>query len=323
MMKKLIKNIVILLALTLVVLVAMTVFDYCVVGSQYEYNYQASLIDKVNRLESIHEPKIILVGDSNLAFGMNSKMVEDALGMPVVNLGLHGGLGNAYHEEIAKLNIGSGDIVVVCHSTFSDDDKINTPLLAWVTYDWHESLRPIVREKDYPAMLRAYPSYLRNSLLLWMTHTGNQSKTNSYSRNAFNAYGDIAYKPAEFQMDVDAFFKVTRITVPDINDTCTDRLNQLNEYCRMRGATLVIAGYPIAYGEYSTFDTSDFSDFKAVLQSKLDCPIISDYADYFFPYSYFYDTRYHLTAEGADARAQQLIEDLEAWEKAALPDVSK
>ena len=33
--------------------------------------------------------------------------------MQVVNLGLHGDLGNAYHEQIAKLNINEGDIVVV------------------------------------------------------------------------------------------------------------------------------------------------------------------------------------------------------------------
>ncbi len=91
----------------------------------------------------------------------------------------------------------------------------------------------------------------------------------------------------------------------------------------MRGAVLVIAGYPIAYGEYSTFDASDFAEFKTALQSKLNCPIISDYADYFFPYSYFYDTQYHLTAEGADVRAQQLIKDLEAWEKTTSPEMNK
>ena len=82
-----------------------------IIGSQHEDGYCASLIDKAARLESINDPKIILVGNSNLSFGMDSRRVQEALNMPVVNLGLHGGLGNAFHEDIAKLNINSGDIV--------------------------------------------------------------------------------------------------------------------------------------------------------------------------------------------------------------------
>lgn len=92
----------------MVLLSAMASFDYFIIGRQYNDNYDAALVDKVDRLKSITEPKIILVGDSNVAFGINSKKIEEELGMPVVNLGLHGALGNAFHEQIAKLNIGGG-----------------------------------------------------------------------------------------------------------------------------------------------------------------------------------------------------------------------
>lgn len=148
-------------------------FDYFVIGSQYRYSYQASLIDKVHRLESIEEPKIILVGNSNVAFGIQSRILEDEIGMPVVNLGLHRGLGNAYHEQIAKLDINKGDIVVVCHSTFADDDAIGNTSLAWITYDCNDELWPIIRPKDYLDMLKAYPSYLRKAIILWIFDKGN------------------------------------------------------------------------------------------------------------------------------------------------------
>lgn len=117
-MAKFIRNILILLLIIALISSGIAAFDFFFIGSQYKYNYQASIIDKVERLESISEPKIILVGHSNLSFGIDSKRLEDAMKMPVVNLGLHGGLGNAFHEEIAKLNINEGDIVVVCHSSF-------------------------------------------------------------------------------------------------------------------------------------------------------------------------------------------------------------
>ena len=59
-------------------------FVFGIVMPQYRYNYNASLIDKEARLKSLDEPKIVLVGDSNVAFGFNSQMLEEAMGMPVV-----------------------------------------------------------------------------------------------------------------------------------------------------------------------------------------------------------------------------------------------
>ncbi|MDD3263242.1 MAG: hypothetical protein PHR61_05395, partial [Candidatus Absconditabacteria bacterium] len=267
------------------------------------------------RLESIEAPKIILVGNSNLSFGIDSEMIEDELDMSVVNLGLHGGLGNAYNEQIAKLNICDGDIVVVCHSDYSDEDNIEDAELAWITYDFNNQLLPIIRTKDYWNFFKAYPTYCRKATVLWLTHKGNKDSGDCYSRCAFNQYGDVIYKPKDGQMDVDEFFKTIPITVPEINDTCINRLNELNKYCIERGAKMVVAGYPIAYGKYAGFSSDDFISFKNRLASKLECDVISDYTDYFFPYAYFYNSILHLNEDGTQARTNQLIKDLKKWKE--------
>ncbi|MBD5105768.1 MAG: hypothetical protein HDT41_02120, partial [Lachnospiraceae bacterium] len=77
------------------IILAILLFLLCfvVIMPQYLQNNQASLIDKVKRLESIEGPKIVLVGNSNLPFGIVSEDMENALHMPVVNMGLHGGVG--------------------------------------------------------------------------------------------------------------------------------------------------------------------------------------------------------------------------------------
>lgn len=313
-MKSFIKKVFLLFTLTFVVMLALAGFDYWVIGGQYQQGYEASLIDKVHRLKSINESKIILVGNSNLAFGIHSEQIEEHIGMPVVNLGLHGGLGNAFHEEIAKLNINAGDIVVVCHTELSDNDSLTGGELAWLAYDYNREIWPIIRKKDYFYMLCVYPSYLRKSYALWASNEGNIGSTkSSYTRSAFNEYGDILFKPERSQMDTQEFFRNHNICVPEINDICTNRLNKLNQFCSDRGAVMVVAAYPIAYGEFAEFDEADFRTFQAELDAKLDCDIISDYTDYFFPYHYFYDTAYHLNEEGTNARTRQLIEDLENW----------
>ncbi|MCR5250718.1 MAG: hypothetical protein K6E50_08950 [Lachnospiraceae bacterium] len=314
-MKRFLRNVILLILTVGACFGSLALFDRFVVGPQYTFNYQASLLDKLARLESIKEPKIILVGHSNLSFGMDSAMLEEAMGMPVVNLGLHGGLGNAFHEEIAKNTIREGDIVIVCHSSFSDTDEITDASLAWITLDNHEGMWKLIRKKDYPVMIKAYPEYLRNSLFLWFTGSGNIDAGGCFSRSAFNAYGDVVFKPEYGQMDVDEYFASTGVSVPLIGDVCIDRLNEYNRFIRDRGATMLVAGYPIAYGKDSSFSEEDFAAFGRELRERLDCEVISDYEDYFYPYAFFYNTDLHLTEEGTEARTRQLISDLKRWQE--------
>ena len=277
-------------------------------GNQYLNNYQASVIDKIQRLESIKEPKIILVGNSNVAFGINSKMIEDALGMPVVNLGLHGAMGNTFHENMIKGNVNPGDIVVICHSDFGDDGTLGDPGLAWITIEKHKELYYLISPQDYPSMLKAYPRYAMKCLGMKIKHSGNGIAGGSYSRQAFNEYGDIVLKPnVDYQSTLDEF--KSGVNPPEISDACVKRLNKLNEYVESCGGQMVIAGYPIGEGEY-TVGKEDFIEFQKRLEDKMDCDVISDYTDYFIPYKYFYNSKMHLTEEGTEIRTNQLILDL-------------
>lgn len=287
--------------------ILMMAFFWNVVSPQYVYNYQASLIDKMERLETTNAPKIVLVGHSSLAFGIRSELIEDATGMKVVNMGLHGGLGNAFHEEMAKVNINEGDIVVICHSDFAGDETIDNASLAWTTIENHFDLWTCVPTKEWYDMLLAFPTYVKKCTNLYLTGQGNLSPEGAYSRTAFNEYGDNIYSATHEGYYTFAENYVSPI--PSIDDECTDRLNALNEYITSRGGTLLIGGYPIAYtNEYP--NEEEWIQFKENLQKKLDFPIICDYTDYFYPQNYFYDTNLHLTDEAAVIRTNQMIEDL-------------
>lgn len=279
------------------------------VNNQNLGSYMASLVDKTERLQSIDEPRIILIGDSNLSFGMDSAMLEEATGMPVINMGLHGGLGNAFHENMVKLGISQGDIVIICHTTYSDEDVILQPALAWITLEYHSQLWKIVRPADYLTLLRAYPGYAWKSVASKMQGSlGNVAAEDTcYSRAAFNEYGDIVIRPENSYT-----FTEGSVEVPEINDICVERLNELNRYVTEQGATLLVAGYPIGEGGF-TPAKAEYDAFEAELREKLDCEVISHFTDYFIPYDLFYDTNLHLSEEGARIRTAQLIEDLQAW----------
>ena len=53
----------------------------------------------------------MIAGNSEMAFGIDSKKIEDSIGIPVVNWGLHGGLGRDYIIDDAINNLREGDIL--------------------------------------------------------------------------------------------------------------------------------------------------------------------------------------------------------------------
>lgn len=277
---------------------------------QYLQEYTAAAIDKIAYLKSVHTPKIILVGNSNVAFGFDSKLIEDRIGMPVVNLGMHGGLGNTFHENMAKFNIDEGDIVILCHTSYDDDGTIGDTILAWTLIENHYELYKLIDKKDVVNMVKAFPSYLSKSINLWSNMEGNSAVAGSaYQRNAFNQYGDVSFNRPQNADNLDF---TNKIVVPGLGNECIKNINSLNKYVLDKKATLLIAGYPIANCEY-TPDEKLYEDFQESLEQRVDCTIISDFTDYFFGPEYFFDTVYHLTNDGAQKRSELLVEDLERY----------
>ena len=193
----------------LIMLALVVIFCFKIVMPQYLLNYQAALIDKNGRLCSIDEAKIVLVGNSNWAFGVDSEMLQEAMHMPVVNMGMHGGIGNPFNEQAAVQNIHEGDIVIISYSNFDDGDIIKNPELAWITIENHPDLWKYIRKKDWPAMIKAYPTYLKDCLDLWSQGIGNMDSQTEYSRLQFNEYGDNIFDRPVLAVTEEEFRKYT------------------------------------------------------------------------------------------------------------------
>lgn len=308
-MKKLIRNFAILLGVVFVLCTIYFVIFFACVPAQYADSYNASLIDKVERLESIDEPKIILVGNSNLAYGIDSQLIEEEIGMPVVNMGLHAGLGNKFLERTALLRINEGDLIVVCHSNYSDKDELMQADLAWITLENHWELWKIPDAEMWTELMIALPDYAFNAVSLYLSGRGNQNTNEFYARRAFNEWGDNISQRNGYRLEIEE----DSVFVPEISDECVERINEMDEYCDSLGAKLVIAGYPILVGD-TTPAKEDYIAFQNELETKMECDIISDFTDYFYTVDYFFDGCLHMTNEGATLRTQQLIHDINEFD---------
>lgn len=293
----------------LVMLALIAVFCFVIVMPQYLLNYQASLIDKNERLCSLDGAKIVLVGNSNWAFGVDSQKLEEAMGMPVVNMGMHGGIGNPFNEQAAVQNIHEGDIVIISYSNFADGDIIKNPELAWITIENHPALWKYIRPKDWPDMIKAYPTYLKDCLDLWSQGIGNMDSGTEYSRQQFNEYGDNIYdRPALVVSEEE----LAEAHIPEIGDETIDRLNKLNQTLREKGATLLVTPYPTPVTVY-TPPAEEYVAFSDQIEERLDFPLIGRYEDYRMDKNLFYNTYLHLNNEGKQLRTQMLIGDLQEY----------
>ena len=306
-MKKFLLKIFLLLAVCALSMALLSALAFFVAAPQHQELYTGAIADKIQRLESLESPKIILAGDSNLAFGMDSARLEEAFDMPVVNLGGHGGLGNGFHLNMAKRNIQAGDIVVISTTGYASTGVLD-PALAWITIEGNTDYLSLVPSGDGFKMLKALPKYVLKTLFYWVTGTGNQTPDDAYARSAFNPYGDNVFPRTETTF----YFHPDSVNTPVISPEGMQVINEFAAYCADRGATCLIAAAPIAC-QPDVVDVQAFVDFEQELRQAAACDVISHYPDYLYDHTLFSDTASHMTQEGVALRTQQLIKDLSVW----------
>lgn len=272
----------------------------------YSTNYSAVLLDKTRRLETVQGPKIVLVGNSNVAFGFDSAAIEKAFKMPVVNMGFTAELGNALLERAATRHVQRGDIYVLCHSNYAEDDQPVYSYL-WYVIENHTEMLPLLRRQDILPFIGAYPTYVRNCLHSFVLGRRNRDIKDWYCRKTFNSYGDIDWPRTG------PTFQFSGTSLPKLDQASAQRINALAAVLQKKGASLVIAGYPLVTSKEHPVDLQGLEAFQRALEKAMKVPVISQFKDYIYPYEDFYNTSLHLTEKGAELRTAQLIQDLQRY----------
>lgn len=278
---------------------------HCVMP-QYTALYNAAILDKYDRLNSFDRPKIILVGDSNVAFGFDSGMLQEAFGMPVVNFGLHGNLGQVFLTNAIRDSIGEGDIIILAPAGYHYAIDSLDSVMAWVTIENHYWLWKGVPRENYKDMLLSFPTYLKRAIDLFVSGTGNRYDESPWGRVMFDSFGDYSYPRPECRIIGDEYSQ--RFISETLDEGLRDYWNSFSEFVSGKNASLYMSAPPIL-GEALEVD---LEHMQRQLDEQLNFPVISRLEDYVYPVGYFYDTGFHLNDPGRAIRTQQLIDDLSA-----------
>lgn len=277
----------------------------------FDYDYDAILADKYMKLKNSTGKRIILVGGSNLTFGINSVMLKERFpDYDVINFSGSFMYGVVSLFELLKANTHEGDVVIFCPEYYNTT-YANTEASSITNWQYIESNYAILEDIDIrntPHLFSQYVTYLARKRGIL---PGKLTNTDSvYIRSGINSYGDLTvYRKNRTGMS---------IALPSAGLITTTGMNRYNDVCKElteKGVTCLFS-FPSIHGGESSRDYIETAtkEFMNKLRGSLDsryCTIISKCSDYSFDVSLFYDNIYHLTLEGAKERTKVLIKDLE------------
>ena len=279
--------------------------------SVFDNYFVAALGDKYERLHSVKEPKLVVVGGSSVAFGLDSELLGRYTGREVVNFGLYATLGSKVMLDLSEDGLVAGDIVV-----FAPEPEAGTMSLffgaeaVWQAIDVYPALFDLIPEGDKEKLYAEFADYKDDKDKYSAGVIPNPPGV--YNRKSFNEFGDIAVE-RPYNLMAKGYDSNTTFSFDTgiISDDFIDYFNAYATRLAEKGVTVYFSFCPInELALEEGVDGERLSAYQSYLDERLVCPIISDIEDYVMEWGYFYDTNMHLNDAGVTVRTNMLIKDV-------------
>lgn len=296
MKRLIIKSSLIILLPILLVTVAILLLrdDY----SLHSNEINASLAyDRLSLLRN--DAKIVIIAGSNGSWSINSEMLHDEFGLPVVNTATHAGMGVRMQFEIYKRFLCKGDILVFCPEYYDGISRLyggSTLIRIVSTHFPQEYFRFSIGQWRY------IYKYIGIHISECWQHIGKSAKDGPYSAKAVNQYGDIDCVRPHENFDESYTFK------GKLDNEALEYYKYVFEYAKEKG--VIVAYLPPTLMKRNYLDQQPQIDSLAHYMEQHGIPYQSPTIRYMFPDTLYCNTPYHMTSEGARQRTVKLIEDL-------------
>lgn len=283
-----------------------------IIPVQFDRTFLGELKDKVERLYSTDEPKIVVIGGSSVPFGVDSALMEEMLGMPVVNFGLYATLGTKLMIDLSKGAIGKGDIIVLAPETDAQTYSLYFNAEAtWQACDGSFGTLAKLSSDNFPDMLGGIWKFAAQKIK-YGTAESHLDPDGIYNKASFNEYGDISASRPYNIMPV-GFDSTMKINIsPDIiSEDFVDYVNDYVSFAEKKGARVLFSFAPMNEGaldENLTMD--DLRAFSSFIDENFKAERISDPNSYIYRSGYFYDSNFHLCSAGMIMHTANLASDI-------------
>jgi hypothetical protein len=275
-----------------------------IVAGSAKNAFPAALLDKHEYASSISSPKIVLVGGSNVSFGINSALLSKRTNMPVANMALLAPLGIHFILSDAAKYINKGDVVIMSFEydiaakgdiesqlyavDFIPEDSDFVTDTTGITGKWKSR---IVHRLQAPSKIETV--FEKPSI---------DDPFSIYFRGAFTKEGDIVSHFNNYQGDVhDENGKTSSF---DFNRQI-ESINHFTKHFEDKGARVFFLFPTVAESFYQNTSVA-IRDLSQKMDKNLKTKILSAPEQSVYPDSSFFDTIYHLNPGARDIHTERV-----------------
>jgi len=308
-MLKLSVKFIIIIILIVTVYLYIVYNDICNSGTINNYDsYTAAVIDKVKMLKNSKPGKILLVGGSNIAFGVNSEKIHLSTNKPVINLGLQIGTGLNFMFKLCNNYICKGDIVICSpeYEYFVGNRFYGQAVLIDTLYfipEYYKLMLDIPQLNSIIEKNIIRNNNIRNRGLksIFTLNTTIPPADDVNFRKAFNKYGDLT----SYINKPNKEFKVSyKLAEPE--NFLIIKLAEVKRSVENKGAVFILAYPSITKSQYKRNKSKIDSLHKSLVSAGL--IRFTSPEDFVFDDECFFDSSYHLNSICRDKRTQRLID---------------
>ncbi len=264
-------------------------------------------------LETTPSPRIILAGGSNVSFGIDAELMQQTLGIPVINDGLHAGLGIVPLRELLSY-LRPGDVVIISleYQLFSNTRAMDGDpafLSDWIEYS-PERIQYLSNPwRRAPAL---YATMLQRKVNrevnIYLFGGSLNEMRNVFLGTKYDRNGDFI---GHLQQASTPRHKISfeQYPVSKVQEEIFIFLEQFHQAAREKGAEVYFEAPASRKSNCDTTGETSMANFFQILEEKLSIPLLTPLEQICIPDNYFFDTAYHLNAEGRTWRTQRLIEN--------------
>lgn len=285
---------------------------FLAIGPDPDHYFAGSRL-QLDLLKTVPSPRIILVGGSNVSFGLDAELMQRQLGIPVINDGLHAGLGIVPLRELQE-HIRPGDVIIISleYSMFSSESIMEGDqafLSDWIEYSPRRIRFLADPWKQAPGLYATMLQRKVNRQVNTVLFGGSLDEVRSVFRGTqYNANGDFIGHLHEESM---RRRKVPSVPYPveHIQDQIFVFLEAFQRTAREKGAEVYFEAPASRRTNCRNTGEASLANFFRTFEERSSIPVLTPLEELCLPDKYFFDTAYHLNAEGRQRRTERLIEN--------------
>ncbi len=287
--------------------------DYHGGQNVFQKTFYGAFLPKYERLRSCQKKKVVVLGTSSVAFGIDSLLLEEELAhanldYDVVGYGLYGALGTRLMMETALPFLQKGDIAILSPELFPQ--TLSNYFSVSETYRAIEKDTRILNSlssDEQTKMILGVPSYLSER----HQHKEPIESTGVYAASSFDGRGDMTFERLANIMPY--YFDLNTPLSLDIKMFDPSFVSYVNDYAHVlkgRDASIYFRFCPLDVLGLEEGYRSKIDAFADEIDRLLDFPLLGNPRESIMKENWFYDSSFHLNSAGAQDNTLRLASQI-------------